>query len=244
MNKTFPQPAPARRAVQVAGHEAELRSDGTIWLAEHQTLLLADLHLGKDASFRAAGIPVPARISEATLDLLSVAVKDTSPRQIVILGDLIHDRKSLSPPVVQLFADWRRQHADLAIHLVRGNHDRHVRNFPDNWHLTISALRQLGPFLLCHKTFPDGDHPGPSVRVGGHWHPVVHVGGSADRLRLRCFVVDPFQITLPAFGPFKGGLPQTRGRRRRIFAIHETGLVLIPSPGGPAAGKADGDSQA
>ena len=43
--------------------------------------------------------------------------------------------------------------------------------------------------------------------LAGHLHPVCHLSGPArDAMRLPCFVSEPGQGILPAFGAFTGGL--------------------------------------
>lgn len=192
-----------------------LRGDGTVFLPEFKALLVADLHLGKSASFRAVGLAVPDGPDIATLDLLSASIEEAKPQSVCLLGDLIHNRDSMTTDLVEAFANWRKQHKDIEMHLVRGNHDRHVRSFPDSWQLSESHCRVLGAFELVHDlpaTFglSQASQVADVFKFGGHWHPVIHVGRAADMMRLPCFVVSQRHVTLPAFGPFKGGMKQLR----------------------------------
>ena len=198
-----------------------LRGDGTVFLPEFNALLVADLHLGKTASFRAAGVAVPDGVDASTLDLLSASITETKPASIYLLGDLIHDRDSMTSQLIAAFADWRKAHAKIEMHLVRGNHDRHVKAFPESWQLSESFSQTLGSFQLVHEV-PDESNPNQSPDVcqfGGHWHPVINVGRGADAMRLPCFVVSQRHVTLPAFGPFKGGMKQTRTASLSFYAI-------------------------
>ncbi len=203
-----------------------LRGDGTAWLPDEQALLVADLHLGKDASFRAAGIAVPTGINRQTLLQLSQSIIATRPKSLYLLGDLIHNRDSMTAAVNDQFAAWRRQHADLPVTLVLGNHDRHVDRFPDDWNLSISESIQLDDWTLVHQTSTESTAHG-HTQIGGHWHPVVRLGRSLDRTYLRCFVVDPGQITLPAVGPFKGGTLQKSRIDRQIFPICDNQIWCV-----------------
>lgn len=205
--------------IDVLGECLTLRGDGTIYVAAWDALLVADLHLGKDASFRAGGVPVPEGMNADTLKLLSKAIEKTSASRVFLLGDLIHDRDSMTDELVEAFSAWRRRHADCQFVLVRGNHDRHVQEFPDSWKLEITVLIEKAPFHLQHEVSPTTLASNPAFQIGGHWHPVVTVGLGADRIRLPCFVVEDRQITLPAFGPFKGGLKQHRGGAKKFYAI-------------------------
>lgn len=206
--------------LSVQGQQLVLRGDGTLYLPTYQTLLVADLHLGKDASFRAAGIPVPAGMSESTLEQLSIALRDSGAKQLYILGDLIHDQNSLSTSLIDTFNKWREGFPRLGLMLVRGNHDRHVSVFPESWQLDTCLNASLDPFELRHEVgrSTKATREQNTIEVGGHLHPVTLVGRGADQMRLPCFVVGDRQIVLPAFGPFKGGW-LTTGRRQKVYPI-------------------------
>ena len=210
--------------VDVADQQLTLRGDGSIFLASQRSLLVADLHLGKDASFRAAGVPVPHGMNQQTLDSLSRAVEETAAEHVFLLGDLIHDRDSMTAALIETFAKWRTQNAECNVTLVRGNHDRHVESFPESWRLDVRADARIENLLLLHEITDETLAAEDCFQVGGHLHPVVSVGRGADQMRVRCFVVDQSHLTLPAFGPFKGGLKQARLPGRCFYPICE-GLV-------------------
>ena len=195
-----------------------LRGDGTLYLPGFRSLLAADLHLGKDASFRAAGVPVPGGIDEVTLQQLSLALHESRAERLYVLGDLIHDRHSMTSRLVRQFCSWRESHPRLSLILVRGNHDRHVSRFPTGWRMETCRRAVLGPFHLMHEVSssspPVDSIERESIEVGGHLHPVARVGRGADQMRLRCFLVGDRQIVLPALGPFKGGMPVKKGRQK------------------------------
>ncbi|QEG23036.1 ligase-associated DNA damage response endonuclease PdeM [Mariniblastus fucicola] len=198
-----------------------LRGDGTAFLPRHNALLVADLHLGKDASFRAAGIPVPAGINLALLAQLSLAIEQTAADSVYILGDMIHDARSMTDEVIDVVLNWRKQHAATDIILVRGNHDRHVADFPEKWQLNVQTEVVLENFELRHIVSPQTLKQNKHFQIGGHWHPVVTLGRGADRTRFPCFVVEKRSITLPAFGPFKGGFKQQPSAQSRFYPICE-----------------------
>ena len=210
--------------VDIADHQLTLRGDGAIFLASQRSLLVADLHLGKDASFRAAGVPVPHGMNQQTLESLSKAIEETAAEHVLLLGDLIHDRDSMTEALIDAFSNWRTQHAECKVTLVRGNHDRHVASFPESWRMDVVTQAQLGNLLLLHEVTDETLAEVDAFQVGGHLHPVVSVGRGADQMRVRCFVVDQSHLTLPAFGPFKGGLKQARLPKRKFYPICD-GLV-------------------
>ena len=61
--------------VEVAGAALHLMPERAAYLADEATLLVADVHAGKDASFRGLGVPVPPGSTESTLQRLSRAIE-------------------------------------------------------------------------------------------------------------------------------------------------------------------------
>ena len=54
------------------------------------TLLLADIHLGKVGHFRKSGIPVPRKVESVFYDKISKLKNSLNFSQIIFLGDLFH----------------------------------------------------------------------------------------------------------------------------------------------------------
>ena len=63
------------------------------------TLLVADLHLGKAATFRKAGIPVPEGSAQRDLARLADLVVRHAVRRLLVLGDLFHARSGCTEQV-------------------------------------------------------------------------------------------------------------------------------------------------
>ena len=63
-----------------------LLPDRALFLPRSETLLVADVHLGKPASFRARGVPVPEAVTAGDLDRLSCLLDRLTPRRVIVLG--------------------------------------------------------------------------------------------------------------------------------------------------------------
>jgi DNA ligase-associated metallophosphoesterase len=196
--------------IRVADTDAVLHPSGALLLCADQTLLIADAHFGKAVSFRKLGVPVPSGTTTETLDNLSLVIAATGARRVVFLGDFLHSRHSHAAATLAALRRWRAEHAQLALTLVRGNHDDRAGDPPPD--LDISVVDEplpLGRLALCH-------HPRPiagAYVLAGHWHPCISVSGRAfERLRLPCFwfgddsgaLPDNAVGVLPAFGSFTG----------------------------------------
>ena len=182
-----------------------------------QCLLVADAHLGKAASFRRLGVPVPEATTADALQRIDASITATGARQVVFLGDLWHGPLTKVAATVAAVAHWRRGHPGLAMTLVRGNHDARAGEAPADLAVeACDAPLRLGPWALVHEPQAvDG-----AYTLAGHVHPGVVLGGrAADRLRLPCFRFDEKIGLLPAFGDFTGLHVPRRQRGERVFAI-------------------------
>jgi len=191
------------------------------------TLLVADLHWGKSAAFRAAGLPVPDEL-EADLERLERLVATAEVDRVVVLGDLVHARAGLSEGVLEAVSAFRRR-CPVAMTLVRGNHDRHVPELPPSWGIDDRVERVEGPFRFRHHPVPDPD--GRYVWAG-HVHAGVVVGRGIDRVSFPCFHLGRSVGILPAFGGFTGS-GRVRGEPgdRVVAIVPEVGLVEVERPG-------------
>ena len=191
-----------RLSLNVAGESLDCLAEHALFWPAQRTLFVADVHLGKAASFRAAGVPLPSGHSSRDLDRLSALLLAHHARQLVILGDLVHARTSYTDSLHSKFRTFRERHAAVNMTLVRGNHDRHAGDTPADWGLrTVAEPHQLGPFACCHE-------PGAAAGVGfelcGHIHPALRLQTSREGATLPCFWQHANGIVLPAFGSLTG----------------------------------------
>jgi len=185
------------------GETLWLLPDKAIYWPARRTLLVADVHIGKAASYRALHQPVPRGTTAATLARLDALLDSHDCEQLIILGDFLHARAAHSPATLASLHTWRMRHGTLKVVLVRGNHDRHAGDPPVALGIEVrDEPVLLEPFALQHEPTPHPSHP----VLAGHVHPVYMLRGRArQRLRLPCFLIDAQVSLLPAFGEFTGG---------------------------------------
>ncbi|HEX4843417.1 MAG TPA: ligase-associated DNA damage response endonuclease PdeM [Limnobacter sp.] len=185
------------------GESLHLSAHRTAYSPIHKALFVADVHLGKAATFRRLGVPVPAGTTQANLSRLSAAIAQFDVQALYFLGDLLHAKAAHNPSLLAALADWRQHHAHIHMALVRGNHDSRAGDPPAD--LNIAVVEEpfaLGGFALCHH--PQQVHG--ALALAGHEHPVVRMEGKGrDRARLPCFVRRDALLVLPSFGEFTGG---------------------------------------
>ena len=161
------------------------------------------MHIGKAASFRRLGAPVPEGTTAGTLARLSEALRRTGAQHLIVLGDLSHSAAAHHAAATDAaFGAWRAAHAGVELTLVAGNHDQRAGAPPPAWGVQVVAEpHELAGLALVH-------HPqavAGRYAMAGHVHPAVIVSGRGPgSLRLPCFHLGAECGVLPAFGEFTG----------------------------------------
>lgn len=226
------QQIPAGACVaEFANQTVWLLPQAAVYWPERKTLFIADVHLGKAASFRQQGQPVPMGTTTRTLDRLEQALQSVQTEHLVVLGDFLHSAAARrSSSTMTALADWRGSHPALHITLIRGNHDLHAGDPAQA--LTIDVVPEpwaLGPFECRHEPV---DNPCERFWLAGHVHPVFNLKGrGGDRVRLQAFAVSDSGCILPAFGAFTGGHAHQFRPAERCYVIVEDSVLAVPESG-------------
>lgn len=185
--------------IVVAGEPCVLRAAGTLWLPQHGTLVVSDLHFEKGSAYAAKGQLLPPYDTRETLNRLMSELVAVQPRSLVFLGDSLHDMGAIARiPVAEREAIMALAR-DFDLVWISGNHD------PDGGAAfggrSADEVR-MGQLVLRHEP-NDGEAVG---EVCGHLHPCAVVRGPAGSVRRRCFITDGSRIIMPSFGAYTGGL--------------------------------------
>ncbi|MBC7415806.1 MAG: ligase-associated DNA damage response endonuclease PdeM [Herminiimonas sp.] len=220
--------------VVLAGQTVLLLAQHALYWPAQRLLVVADIHFGKAASFRALGVPVPAGTTTQNLAALDALLATHAVDHLLFLGDFLHARSAHASATMAVIRHWRLRHPALRLTLVRGNHDDRAGDPPADLDIAIvDEPHVMTPFAFCH-------HPQQSVLghvVAGHVHPVYRLASGADGLRLPCFVVGAQCSLLPSFGAFTGGHAVAQRADERLFVVAGEQVFLVPParPGRPAA---------
>jgi DNA ligase-associated metallophosphoesterase len=216
----------------VRGGVLKLLPERAAFALAAKALFVADLHLGKAATFRSYGAPAPTGVSEETLRRLADLIDTTRPEHVVVLGDFAHARAAMTPGLLQSLCAWRARWEPLAFTIVLGNHDRGAEQaYSDCGFSCVSAPAVIAGIECRHHPIDSGHSAGPLI-LAGHVHPVIRLNGPGrDSLRTPCFVVGERQIVLPAFGEFTGGSLVTLGEGERALIATARGVFdVTPRP--------------
>ncbi len=185
-----------------------LLPQSAVWQAQRRTLWVADPHFGKAASFRRLGQPAPQGTTRENLARLGALIDAYSAERLVILGDFLHARQARGERLFSQLRAWRGASRLRACVVVRGNHDAHAGDAPQDCGFdSVDEPFELGGVIGRHHPLDSAacETDGPMV-LAGHVHPVTRlVGPGRDRLRLPCFCLRGRQIVLPSFGEFTSG---------------------------------------
>lgn len=211
----------------VGDTELTLLPEKAAYWEEERTLLVADVHVGKDAAFRARAVPVPLGTTASDLERLGRLLRRTGAERLIVLGDLYHAEAGMTPRTRDLFQDWRERHQRLSLMLVRGNHDRDAGHSPTEFEVTDREAPVVqSPFVFQHEPTPSE----AGFVVGGHVHPgVILRGNGGRRERLPCFHVRPSALVVPAFGEFTGIHAVDLAPDDEIVAVAGEALIRVPA---------------
>ena len=212
-------------AIELAGERLQLLPQRALFWPAQALLVIADIHFGKAASFRAGGIPVPRGTTTENLQALDALIDACQATHVLFLGDFLHARHAHAEATIAALADWRRRRSSLVLTLIRGNHDRHAGDPPASLGIdVVDEPWQIGPLLFAHhpQVHPDG------YVLAGHVHPVYRLATRGDALRLPCFVFGARSGMLPSFGSFTGGHPVVPEPGERLFVTTDDSVMEVP----------------
>ncbi|WP_316803408.1 ligase-associated DNA damage response endonuclease PdeM [Pedobacter nototheniae] len=206
------------------GEELILDKERALYLPKHHLLAISDLHLGKSAHFRQAGLQVPSTIAKSDLQRLSALIEKYNPKTLLINGDMFHHGLNTD---IDDFSNWKKQYPELKFLLVKGNHDRlSANNYADLGIEIHEPNFCLGPFCFIHDS---PKHTQEELySISGHIHPGVSIVGKAkQRLKFPCFYFGQKHAVLPAFSLFTGLYNIRPKMNERIFAVTPDQVIEV-----------------
>lgn len=213
------------------GFSLEMLSEKALWIHELKSLLIADLHFGKAAHFRKAGIPIPEPVHFTDLERLEKLHQTYTPVHTYFLGDLFHSDWNEQWPRLNSFLE---RFIGTQFHLVKGNHDILA---PIAYTQSILKIHEkpmkTGAFILSHEPMELVEEG--CLNVCGHIHPGISLKGRARQsVKVPCFHLSGRVLTLPSFGNFTGAISLKPKVHDQIWGI--SGQKIIPVLSGTSIG--------
>lgn len=189
--------------------------DRAVYLSTTETMVVSDLHIGREAVSNAA---VPLGESADLLERLAELRTVFEPTNIVFAGDLLDSFSTLPHTVDRTVDELYRQCVDDGVKpvAIEGNHDRLLETV---WPTTVeSAIKLDDGTVICHG-HEEPDLCGERYLIG-HDHPAITIEG----LKRPCLCVDPTGyrgaelVVLPAFTRLAGGVELNHRRADSLLS--------------------------
>jgi len=209
--------------ISIREEEIILDKERAIYLPSQKLLAISDLHLGKAAHFRKAGLSVPNSVSKNDLDRLSKLVHHYKPEILLINGDMFHSDYNSE---IDEFAKWKENFREIEFVLVKGNHDKQRKEVYHNLNIkTPKVSYNCASFCFVHDT---NNCISELYPIGGHIHPGISISNKAkQRLKFPCFYFGEKHAILPAFSNFTGLQILKATENDLVFAITPTKIIEV-----------------
>lgn len=196
-------------------------ADRAVFLPEANALVLADLHIGRDAT---SSVSLPLGEQEDLTSRFDALLTKFSPEEVVLAGDVLHAFDRIPEEAKKTFTDLeqRANDAESDFVAVRGNHDKLLSQLVD----CPDEHRLADGTLVCHG-HEESDSTAPRYIIG-HDHPAIAIEGK----RRPCYLWgqeifrDSDVLVLPAFTRLASGAV-VNGMRGSDF---QTPFVSSSSP--------------
>lgn len=205
-----------------AGNDLLLNNQRSMYWQAQNALIFSDLHSGKSAHFRKHGMAIPSYLHYSDLERLQFLIQHYQPKQIIIVGDLIH--AASNKEVIDL-KRITSTFSSTDFHLVKGNHDRIPEKLiKDLGIASVTKNLVIDTIQFAHEPSSHNNLP----TISGHIHPGIQIPLLKNsRKKLPCFVVQSSQIILPAFSKLTGLDTTKTIADATYYGFHEEGFFEI-----------------
>jgi len=204
-----------------------ISSLGCAFHASSGTLIIADLHVGYEASLEDEGFAMPRIQTDEMITRFMMAVDRFDPTIVMVNGDLKHsfDRN--------LRAEWKEVDRILDVLegtakpvIIRGNHDNFLATMLARRDIQLKKELIIEDMKISHGH--ETDSPWDGVMILAHEHPALRLReATGAAVKIPCFLHDPIEhrLILPAFSPMAIGSDIIRkpDDKRMIPLLRRTG---------------------
>jgi uncharacterized protein len=192
-----------------------IAEDLFLYLPEHKTFIISDIHIGYEESLNRQGILIPRNNYNDLMLRLEKALEHVKKRnvieKIIINGDLIHEfgkvsknEKELTNKFIYFLSSYGK------VTLIEGNHDKALKYFIEK-NIEIVDSVVLDKFLITHgDKIPSKDSlKSITAIIIGHEHPSVSITSGARVEKYKCFLKGKYErkdlIVMPSCNLFIEG---------------------------------------
>jgi len=177
--------------------------DLSLYLPEHKTLVIADLHIGYEEALNKKGILVPRFQFKAICKRLNNILEKTKPEVVVINGDIKHEFGRISDQewretlkVLDLISKYAKK-----IVLIKGNHDTILGPIAKKRNVSVVDDYQIDDILITHGHKVSKKKA--KTIIIGHEHPAITLRKGVRQEKFKCFLKGKYKkqalIVMPSF---------------------------------------------
>lgn len=181
-----------------------------LFLKEHKTLIIADIHIGYEESLNKKGILVPRFQLKDVLKKLENIIEKTKPETIIINGDLKHEFGKISEQ------EWRdtlkildllTKHSKVI--LVKGNHDTILGPIAEKRNVKVVDNVLIDNIYITHGDKIPKIIPKVKTVIIGHEHPAITISDNNRKETFKCFLLGKWKrknlIVMPSLNQVTQG---------------------------------------
>lgn len=149
----------------------------------NKTLVVADLHIGIETSYRKSGIFVPTQIAEMKAKIDSL-IKKTRIKRLVIIGDIKDRVPGVSLQEIREVPEFFNYFSHkLETHICLGNHDSEIPALVENVKIHgTDGFRLDDTYIMHGHSWPKKEFLSCKCLIVSHTHPLIEI---KDRLGYR-----------------------------------------------------------
>jgi putative SbcD/Mre11-related phosphoesterase len=184
-----------------------------LYISDLRILVIADLHIGHEASLEKHGILLPISTYPRMKRKLLNMIDEIDVDELIILGDV---KTEFGRPSIQEWIEVKdllnTLRNRLRIRVVRGNHDNYILNILSKFSIDFHyPYFKFGDTVFIHGHEPLPQEVGDAeLIVMAHEHPAITLRDKLGvKFKFKCFLKGVYEdrkiIVIPAFSPLATG---------------------------------------
>jgi hypothetical protein len=179
---------------------------GAALIEDDNTLVVADMHLGIEASLEHEGMSIPRVQTRKIEHYMRTMVAALAPSKVIVAGDLKHNFSR------NLTQEWQDVHAfvemlrgSAPLEVIKGNHDNFLSIILREFNVPLHSETVCDDFRIVHGHASSSTD---KMIIMGHIHPSIRLkDGVGASLKDQCFLIDRNRgvLILPALSLVSSG---------------------------------------
>jgi putative SbcD/Mre11-related phosphoesterase len=184
----------------------EIFPGGAALIKEENALVVADMHLGCEASLEYQGVSIPRVQSRKIQQYMKTMIDALEPSKVIVAGDLKHNfSRNLNQEWQDVYRFVKMLLGRVPLEVIKGNHDNYLGSILREYRIPLRSEITCTGIRIVHGHF--GTLSG-KMTLMGHLHPSIRLRESTgSSLKNQCFLyeADKGVLVLPALSLVASG---------------------------------------